>query len=100
MILTQLLSLLILASSPSFAADKKAAPPVEEEVQIVEAVDCVNGKDERRLEAQTKDAGCVLLYTKNKKTSQIGQARRGVELCREKLKDVRANLERGGHKCK
>lgn len=99
MIFMQLLTLLFLLPSLAVAADKKKAA-VEEEVQIVEAVDCVNGTDERRLEAQTKDAGCVLLYTKFRKTSQIGQARRGVELCRQKLKEVRANLERGGHKCK
>ena len=96
----KLVFLLALAPALAFAADKKAPAPAEEEVQIVEASDCVNGKDARRLEAQTKDAGCVLLYTKHGKTSQIGQARRGVELCREKLKEVRANLERGGHKCK
>lgn len=99
MIFTPLFSLLLLLPTLTFAADKKA-PKVEEEVQIVEAVDCANGKDQRRLEAQTKDAGCVLLYTKFGKTMQIGQSRKGVELCRTKLKEVQANLERGGQKCK
>lgn len=90
--------LLLLVPLFAFAADKKAR--VEEEIQIVEAVDCHNGKDERRLEAQTKDAGCVLLYTKFGKTAQIGQSRKGVELCRTKLREVQANLERAGHSCK
>lgn len=93
-----LFSLLILCTAMPALADKKAGQ-VEEEVQIIEAADCANGKDQRRLEAQTKGAGCALLYTKYGKTELIGQARRGVEICREKLKSVRSNLERGGHKC-
>lgn len=93
-----LFSMLVLCITQPALAEKKAGQ-VEEEVQIIEAVDCANGKDQRRLEAQTKGAGCALLYTKYGKTELIGQARRGVELCREKLKSVRSNLERGGHKC-
>lgn len=73
---------------------------VEEGPQIVEAVDCKNGQDTRRLEVQTRDAGCVLLYTKFGKTLQIGQSRRNVELCRQKLHEVQANLEKAGHSCK
>jgi hypothetical protein len=82
------------------ASEKQGSSSIVEEVQIVEAFDCANGKDVRRLEAQTKEAGCILLYTKFGNTSQIGNSRRGVELCREKLKAVREKLERSGYACK
>ncbi len=88
----------------SFAEGNKApeAKPrfVEEEVQIIEGATCAREKDERRLEAQTKEAGCVLIYTKHGKPAKIGEAKKGVELCREKLRGVRATLEKGGYTCK
>lgn len=92
--------LFALVSLPAFAAESKKA--AEEEVQIVEGVNCKhekNTKDERRLEAQTHGKGCILVYTKYGKAQQIGKAVNGVELCREKLRGVRATLEKGGYKC-
>ncbi len=92
-------ALLLIATFPALADTKADAPAVAEEVQIVEGATCSHGKDERRLETLTKDAGCVLHYTKFGQTKKIGEAKRGVELCREKMKGVKTSLEKAGYKC-
>ncbi len=69
------------------------------EEQIVEAIACKNKGENRRLEVQTKDAGCILRYFKYNQTQEIAKARRGVELCKENLRKVRVTLERGGYSC-
>ena len=71
-----------------------------EDEQVVAAADCVKDKDIRRLEAQTNKTGCVLHYSKSKKTTEIAASRRGVELCREKLAKVRDTLTASGFVCK
>lgn len=82
-------------------AEKKEAPatPAAEE-QLVEGVECIHDKDVRKLEVMTKDAGCVAHYTKGGTSSQIGNSRKGVELCRSSIEKVRKNLEAAGYECK
>jgi hypothetical protein len=81
-------------------ADGKAAAPGASEEAVVEAVECTHGKEVRRLEVHTKEAGCTLHYAKSGKTSQIANANHGVELCQSNLKKVRETLEKGGYSCK
>jgi hypothetical protein len=75
-----------------------AAEPASEEQIVAQAV-CKKPSETRRLEAHTKDAGCVLHYHKDGKDNQIAKARRGVDVCTENLEKVRKTLEGGGFKC-
>jgi hypothetical protein len=86
-------------AAPKTKAANAASRAVVEGEQIVEAVKCANGKDERKLEVHTRGPGCSLQYTKYGKTSEIALSRHSVDLCLDNLKKVRANLERAGHKC-
>jgi hypothetical protein len=86
-------------SQIALAEKKSSAAPAMEE-QVIEAVSCTQGKEARRLEAQTKEAGCRLFYTKSGKTSEIAQSRNTVDLCLKTLQQVRGNLEKAGYKCK
>lgn len=80
-------------------ATKDPAPAAASEEQVVEAIGCKNGADTRRLEVHTKDAGCLLHYTKAGKTSQIARASHGVDICKENLAKVRKTLEGAGYHC-
>lgn len=91
-----LMALPLIFSGSVFAETTK----IVEEEAIVEAVACVHGKETRRLEVHTKEAGCRLQYFKFGKSSEIALARRGVEVCREGLKRVRRTLEGSGYQCK
>lgn len=73
---------------------------MEEEVQIVEGIKCMQGHDIRQLEILTKEAGCTLQYSKFGKNSQIALSRHGVEVCKDRLKQVRNTLEGSGYQCK
>jgi hypothetical protein len=86
-----------LALAETKASAKPA--PVGMEEQLVEGVTCTQGKETRRLEVQTKEAGCRLFYTKGGGTNEIGASRNGVDLCKNTLKGVRMNLEKAGYKC-
>jgi len=77
-------------------AEKPTTPAATEEEQIVESAECSLGKDIRKLEVQTRKAGCVLHYTKAGKMEVIASYKHGVEPCQDTLKKVRANLERSG----
>lgn len=73
--------------------------PDAEEEQVVESVKCGREKDQRKLEVQTRKTGCTLQYLKEGKTNEIAASRRGVDLCQDMLKKVRARLESSGYKC-
>lgn len=86
---------LVAGASLTSAETKSAAT----EEQLVEGIACKNGKESRRLEVHTKDAGCTLQYTKGGKAQEVANSRHGVELCKSKLVQVRTTLEKGGYKC-
>ncbi len=100
--------LALVISSASLAETSGGAPknapktppvPAAMEEQLVQGVSCKNGAETRRLEVHTKDAGCVLQYFKAGKVSQIAMARHSVDLCKNNLEKVRANLEGAGYRC-
>ena len=81
-------------------AETKAAPPQSmPEEQLVEGVGCKLGQEARRLEVHTKEAGCSLQYFRSGKNKEIAAAKHGVQLCKDKLKQVRGTLETAGYKC-
>ena len=65
---------LLLVSNLCFPA-AFAQAKIEEEA-VVESVSCSHGSETRQLVVQTKDAGCVLHYTKYGKTEEAGASRR------------------------
>jgi len=85
------LAVLVCGHSHCVFAEPAISPPqaLEEEVQVVEGVDCSHGKDVRRLEVLTRQAGCRLLYFKFGKSNELALARSGVEICKDELKNVR-----------
>jgi hypothetical protein len=77
-----------------------SASAAEEEVQVVQSLDCQLGEDKRRLEVLTKKAGCSLQYYKHGKSSEIAVAKNGVEVCQAALQKVKKTLEGSSYKCK
>lgn len=71
-----------------------------EEEQVVEVISCSHGEDVRKLEISTKGAGCELHYFKAGKSSRIAKANRGVDVCKDRLQQVRKTLEGSSYQCK
>lgn len=93
-----ILAFAVLSQGSFFSAF--AASKVVEEEAVVESVSCSHGTDSRQLVVQTKEAGCILHYTKYGKTEEAGASKRNVEICKASLAKIRSRLEAAGYQCK
>ncbi len=85
------------AKDKAAKATEKAMTPSESTVMKME---CKLGKDSRGLSVDKNGAsGCVVNYTKNGETKQVGKSAVGHTYCKELANRIATNLKNAGFEC-
>jgi len=80
--------------------DGAANVPVSElSKQSSSGITCQLNSEMRKLEVQSKSAGCELTYTKLGKSKVVASSHKGMSHCEESLATIRKKLVASGFKC-
>ncbi|MBL7554969.1 MAG: hypothetical protein JNM24_04035 [Bdellovibrionaceae bacterium] len=92
------------ATAPApFVTAAPTVPPIAPEKQVSKYENkmiCKNAEDSRFLEIEKKSpVGCILMYSKFGKNSEIASSKKGLNHCERIRSKVEENLKNGGFEC-